>query len=202
MKKTISTLLLLLCIYTAGAQNSNKAVETLTAVQNSIDSYGNFRVAFSINGEKASIEIKENMFKMQSPGIIIWFNGYEQWTYIEESNEVNLTNPENSELNAVNPYHFLKNWHETCTCTLKGEKNVKGKNCKVVELKNKNISDFDSINILVNQNNEITGMTITDANGDEFKIEISKIEKNLSFDDSHFEFDEKDYPNADIIDLR
>lgn len=201
MRKTISTLMLLLFIYTAGAQN-NKAMEILTAVQNSINSYGNFRVAFSINGEKASIDIKENMFKMQSQGIIIWFNGDEQWTYIEESNEVNLTNPENSELNAVNPYHFLKNWHETCTCTFKGEKNIKGKNCKVVELKNKNISDFDNINILINQNNEITGMTITDANGDEFQIEISTIEKNLSFDDSHFEFYEKDYPNTDIIDLR
>lgn len=202
MKRTISALLLLLCIYTAGAQNNNKAIEILTSVQNTIKTYGNFRVAFSINGENASIDIKDNMFKMQSQGIIIWFNGDEQWTYIEESNEVNLTNPESSELNAVNPYHFLKNWHETCTCSFKGEKNIKGKNCKIVELKNKNISDFDNIDIFISQNNEITAMTITDANGDEFKIEISRIEKNLSLDDSHFEFNEKDYPNTDIIDLR
>ncbi len=202
MKKYLTIVLSLFMTLTVAAQNNSKAESILSEVQSKISAYGTFKVAFSINGEKASIEIKGNMFRMKSPGVIIWFNGDEQWTYIEESNEVNLTNPDNSELNAINPYHFLKNWKTTCSCAYKGEKNIKGSKNRIVELKNKNASDFDCINIFVTPENEISGMTIKDANGDEFNIDINKIEKNLSIDDNAFEFDEKKYSNAEIIDLR
>lgn len=202
MRKYLTIILSLFMVFTVVAQNNSKAESILSEVQSKISAYGTFKVAFSINGEKASIEIKGNMFRMKSPGVIIWFNGDEQWTYIEESNEVNLTNPDNSELNAINPYHFLKNWKTTCSCTYKGEKNIKGSKSRIVELKNRNASDFDFINVFITPENEINGMTIKDANGDEFNIDINKIEKNLSIDDSAFEFDEKKYPNAEIIDLR
>lgn len=202
MRKTITLLLsLFIAIFTV-AQNDGKAEGILSEVQRQIAGYGTFKVAFSINGEKASIEIKDNMFRMKSPGITIWFNGDEQWTYIEESNEVNLTNPDNSELNAINPYHFLKNWKTSCRCSYKGEKNIRGSKNRIIELKNNNTSDFDRISVFVTTENEISGMTIRDANGDEFNIDINRIEKNLSIDDSAFEFEENKYPDAEIIDLR
>lgn len=202
-KRIIAYIFLAFCMHIAvNAQNADKAESIITSVQKKIESYNPFSVSADINGENALLTIKGNSFKMVNNSFIIWYNGKDQWTYIKESGEVNITSPDNSELGSVNPYHFLKNWKKTCTCRLTGEKNFNGKACRVVELKTKSKDSFDSIRLFVTPSYEIAGMTIKDVNGTEFNVKVKEIRKNINIKESFFSFDKKECPNAEIVDLR
>lgn len=204
IRKFISATIVFLYITAATitAQNSEKGTNILEHVQKKIESYNTFSINMEINGEKGEITVSGNCFRMSNSLFTVWYNGTDQWTYIKESDEVNITNPDDSELGSINPYSFLKNWKNTCTAVYTGDKKINGKNCSTVELKAKNHSGFDNITIFVSQSFDIEQMTIKDSNGYEFTVQIKGIKKNINKDKTFFSFSRKDCPDAEIIDLR
>ena len=51
--------------------------------------------------------LKGNRFYLNSGGIQSWFDGTTQWSYLESSEEVNVSNPTPEELQTINPYALL-----------------------------------------------------------------------------------------------
>ena len=156
-----------------------------------------FKMTGSMGNTSGTIAIKGKKFHATTPQAIIWFDGKTQWTYMKNNDEVNVTTPTESQLQAINPYNFINLYKNGYDYTL----NKSGKDYVVhltASSKDKKIRElFVTINKSSYQPSQVkllqgTKWTIFD---------ISNLKKqNIS--DSQFRFNAKDFPQAEIIDLR
>ena len=69
------------------------------------------KASFTIKGDQmnasGTIAIKGRKFQASTPQATIWFDGKTQWTYLKKNDEVNVANPTEAELAAINPYNFI-----------------------------------------------------------------------------------------------
>jgi len=156
-----------------------------------------FKMTAGQGSTSGSIAIKGKKFNAATPQAIIWFDGKTQWTYMKNNDEVNVTKPDEAQLQAINPYNFINLYKKGYDMTL----NKSGK-AYVVHLtaatKDKKIkelfitvdkSSYHPTQVKILQNTKWTIFDISDI-------------KKQSIPDSQFKFNAKDYPQAEIIDLR
>ena len=153
---------------------------------------------FTISGPKinqsGSLIVKGRKFRATTPIATIWYDGKTQWTYNKNNDEVNIATPSASDQQSMNPYHFLNLYKQgyTKSMTTKSgtyEIHLVGKGKKISEMYVTIDKYYNLKQIKVKQNGG--WMTITVRNL-----------RNKHIADSAFRFNSKDYPKAEIIDLR
>jgi len=156
-----------------------------------------FKMTGSMGNTIGTIAIKGRKFHATTPQAIVWFDGKTQWTYMKNNDEVNISTPTEAQLQAINPYNFINLYKNGYTATL----NSSGKDYVVhltAATKDKKIRElFITINKTSYNPTQVkllqgTKWTIFDIKG------LKK--QNLS--DSQFRFNAKDFPQAEVIDLR
>lgn len=156
-----------------------------------------FKVTGSMGNTSGTIAIKGRKFHATTPQAIVWFDGKTQWTYMKNNDEVNVTTPTESQLQAINPYNFINLYKNGYDATL----NSSGKDYVVhltASTKNKKIRELF---ITVNKSSN-TPTQVKLLQGTKWTIfDISDLKKQ-SVPDSQFRFNAKDFPQAEIIDLR
>lgn len=200
MKKIITLLLLAV---TAGmpatAQNAKKILDKTASV---IAHKGGASANFSISGKKitatsGSIRIKGNKFTANTPMAVIWFDGKTSWTYMKKNEEVNISNPTAAQLTAMNPYSFINLYKNGYSYTVKNY----GGSYEVhltATAKGKRIQEMY---ITVNRNTYVPSIIRMRQGSNWTTIKISNF-KTANLPDATFRFNAKDYPKAEIIDLR
>ena len=88
-------MLLTLCVSAQGAAQAARILDKTAGV---IGRKGGASANFSVSGKSlgatsGTIAIKGNKFYANTPKTTVWFNGKTQWTYMNTTNEVNVTNP-------------------------------------------------------------------------------------------------------------
>lgn len=158
----------------------------------------------SVNSYDGKAYMKGDKFKIEIPDAITWFNGTTQWVYVKDTEEVNVTTPTNEELQAISPSALFNIYKKGFNLLYKGEKKAAGKTLQEVELTpQKKGGDFTKIIVQIDKTSNIFyKVTLIDKSGLENELIIKNylVDKNLS--DNLFRFEKKDYPDADIIDLR
>ena len=144
-----------------------------------------------------SISIKGKKFHASTPQAIIWFDGKTQWTYMKQNDEVNVSYPTEAELQAINPYNFINIYKEGFKLSSK-----KVNNSYEVHLKAKNKNrKIQEMYIIVDQHSYRPTHVKMYQDGKWTVLLISGL-KTTSLSDGLFQFNAKDYPKAEIIDLR
>ena len=157
----------------------------------------NFRMSGTHGNTKGSIAVKGKKFYATTPQATVWFDGKTQWTYMKNNDEVNVANPTESQLQAINPYNFINLYKKGYNYTLN-----KSGNDYVVHLTASNpqtkikemfISvdkkSYHPTQVKMLQGNKWTIFYITDL-------------RKEALPDSQFRFNAKDFPTAEVIDLR
>ena len=156
-----------------------------------------FKMTGSMGNTSGTIAIKGRKFHATTPQAIVWFDGKTQWTYMKNNDEVNVTTPTESQLQAINPYKFINLYKNGYDATL----NSSGKDYVVhltASTKDKKIRELF---ITVNKSSN-TPTQVKLLQGTKWTIfDISDLKKQ-SVPDSQFRFNAKDFPQAEIIDLR
>ena len=156
-----------------------------------------FKMTGSMGNTSGTIAIKGRKFHATTPQAIVWFDGKTQWTYMKNNDEVNVTTPTESQLQAINPYNFINLYKNGYDATL----NSSGKDYVVhltASTKDKKIRELF---ITVNKSSN-TPPQVKLLQGTKWTIfDISDLKKQ-SVPDSQFRFNAKDFPQAEIIDLR
>ena len=156
-----------------------------------------FKMTGSMGNTSGTIAIKGRKFHATTPQAIVWFDGKTQWTYMKNNDEVNVTTPTESQLQAINPYIFINLYKNGYDATL----NSSGKDYVVhltASTKDKKIRELF---ITVNKSSN-TPTQVKLLQGTKWTIfDISDLKKQ-SVPDSQFRFNAKDFPQAEIIDLR
>ena len=144
-----------------------------------------------------SISIKGKKFHASTPQAIIWFDGKTQWTYMKQNDEVNISNPSESELQAINPYNFINIYKKGFKLSSKKVNNSYEVHLKATDKKRK----IQEMYIIVDQNSYRPTHVKMQQNGKWSVLLISGL-KSTTLNDDLFRFDSKDFPQAEIIDLR
>lgn len=180
------------------SQNQQEVVRILRNVESNIISYGNFTVKLDADGVCSELTISSNMFSIKSDGVELWYDGTTMWTYMEESQEVNVTEPTQEELCYINPYLILKDWNNIFDYKLVS----KASGYIKILLTPRESADYESLMLYVDDKFNICMLSIANNNSDISDIRVTDLKTGIKVDKSMFAFDKKKYPNVEIIDLR
>lgn len=150
------------------------------------------------------IEMKGDKFKLETPDMITWYDGQTQWVYVMRNEEVNVSTPSGDELQLTNPAVLLRQYKKGFSVQYKGTSTTRqAKSAYDITLIPKKKSDIQQIDLQIEKMSNIpAAITITDKNKATVSIYISKWETGKNQADSFFSFNESDYTDAEIIDLR
>ena len=146
----IGTIRGLSLIHILSAQKDKQAREILDKTANARQQAGGIRATFGGTGN-GTLLLKGNQFYLNSGGIQSWFDGKTQWSYLESSEEVNVSNPTPEELQTINPYALLSIYKNGYNYKYAGTKSRNGKQGFEVILTPENKQDITSITLFVSQ---------------------------------------------------
>ena len=189
--------LLLLSALPLSAQTAKEVLDKTASV---VSAKQGAQASFTISGDNmntsGTIAIKGRKFHTTTPQAIIWFDGKTQWTYMKKNDEVNVANPSESELAAINPYNFIYMYKNGYSYTME-----KKNGSFIVHLTTTNKKNIQEMYITVSPKNYIPSQIRLRQQKGWLTISIKNF-KTASISDGTFRFNSKDYPTAEIIDLR
>lgn len=211
MRKNISILVFLLCVFSLSAQNAKDILDKANLAYNKA---GGITASFTVNTEDVKGKtvysqdgkayLKGNKFKIDVPDGITWFDGKTQWVYAKGSDEVNVSNPTGEELAGVSPSVLLSLYKTGFKLNYKGEKKEKTKTVYIVEmipLGKK--TEFSKMIVTIDRaTNIFTSVSTYGKDGVDNHLIINKIQTGVSLADNIFIFNKKEYPGVEVIDLR
>lgn len=203
MKKIISiiTALFIITLSLSAKSTAADAKTILDKAAAKVNLSKGATASFTISGDKlgtqsGTISIKGNKFQASTSTTMVWFDGKTQWTYIKKNEEVNVSTPSAAKQASMNPYTFLNIYKKGYNMSV--ENTASGKQVHLTA-QNKN-AGIKEMYILVDKDYNIKQVKMKQSSG-WYSISISNLKsKNLS--DSAFTFRAKDYPKAEVIDLR
>lgn len=168
------------------------AIQTRSEVQNVSENF------------EGTVDIKGDKFVLRTPDMVTWFNGTTQWSYVERNEEVNVTTPSGEELQMTNPALLLRSYKKGFTAQYKGESTASnGKAAYDIELTPKKKGDILKVELQIEK---FSGLPVTisvfSKNGIRNTIRISNMKTGANQPDSYFDFNPKEFVDAEIIDLR
>ncbi len=185
-------------LFTANAQSAKRVLDKAAAsVTVASGVKANFRMTTTTGNTSGTIAIKGKKFYATTPQAKIWFDGKTQWTYLKNNDEVNVSNPTEAQLQAINPYNFINLYKNGYTYTM----NTAGTNYVIHLTSNSANRKIKELFITVNKKS-YEPMQVKMLQGKKWTtFDITSIKKE-KIADSQFRFNSKDFPKAEIIDLR
>jgi outer membrane lipoprotein-sorting protein len=172
----------------------DKAAATITA-QSGVKA--NFKMTTANGSTSGTIAIKGKKFYATTPQAKVWFDGKTQWTYLKNNDEVNVSNPTEAQLQAINPYNFIHLYKRGYTYTM----NTAGNDYVIHLMASSADRKIKELFISVNKKN-YQPKQVKMLQGKKWTtFDINSIKKE-SIPDSQFRFNAKDFPKAEVIDLR
>jgi outer membrane lipoprotein-sorting protein len=172
----------------------DKAAGTITA-QSGVKA--NFKMTTANGSTSGTIAIKGKKFYATTPQAKVWFDGKTQWTYLKNNDEVNVSNPTEAQLQAINPYNFIHLYKRGYTYTM----NTAGTDYVIHLVANSADRKIKELFISVNKKT-YQPKQVKMLQGKKWTtFDINSIKKE-NIADSQFRFNAKDFPQAEVIDLR
>lgn len=196
MKKAFLFLIISLFAIGASAQDAKKILDKTAAV---VGSKSGAQANFSISGGKlnasGTIAIKGNKFCARTAQATMWYDGKTQWTYMAKTNEVNVANPSAAQQQRMNPYSFISLYKKGYNLSAKKQ----GTGYEV-HMKATGKASIPEMYVTVDASYRPTKVRMLQG-GNWTTITISNFQaKKLS--DATFTFNAKEFPTAEVIDLR
>ena len=176
------------------AQNEQQARKVLDKASSVIKATEGASAQFKISG---TIIIKNNMFHINTSQAMIWFNGKTQWTYLKANNEVNVSTPNASKQAIMNPYAFINMYKHGYKLSMK----TIGNTHQVHLISTSSKASIKEMTISLNKVSSVISSAKILHNGNWLTINISNF-KSKKVSDATFIFNSKDFPSAEVIDLR
>lgn len=202
---------LITCLFTfcmalsLSAQNVD-AVDILDHAADAFRNAGGVEMDFSVSLPEAkysgTILLKGNMFVLKTGGITTWFDGHTQWTYIAENDEVNITTPTQEELQGINPYAWLSLYRHGYDLTLERQDS---KAFHILMTASRDDLQLERVALSIEKTSFhplALSLTAKGSDENEVVITINAYRTGKNYADSMFVFNPKEYPTAEIIDMR
>lgn len=184
------------------AQNNQQARKildkTAAIIGNKAGASANFTYSHPKLGKtNGSIAIKGAKFYARTPQATVWFDGKTQWSYLKQTNEVNISSPSHTQQVSMNPYTFIymyKSGYQLYSKTV-------GNNYQIRMVAQNKRSSISEMYILINKRSYIPAQIKIKQGNQWSTIQVRNFRtKNLP--NNLFVFKSRDFPSAEVIDLR
>ena len=191
-------MMFLLCVG-AHAESAKRILDKAAA---SVSNPGGVQAHFQMiskqfGSTEGQIAVKGNKFHATTPDATIWFDGKTQWTYMKGNDEVNISNPTEAQLQAINPYNFINIYKNGYSLSAKKVENFYEVHLVPKDKKRK----IQEMYIIVDCNSYHPTHVKMKQKDKWSTIIISQL-STATLSDNLFQFNSKDFPKAEIIDLR
>ena len=186
------------CLY---AQTDAKAAEVLDKAFSIWTVDSGIRAEFGGN-ENGVLLLKGEKFYLDNGNIKSWYDGETQWSYVSDTEEVNISHPTPEELQSINPYHILMRYKTDFDYTYNGSHTRNGVKGHAIVLTPKHSDNREMIRIFVSNTSQPLAMKIEQNGQTLSEINVTSFKINQKLEDSMFRFNKTLYPDAEIIDLR
>jgi outer membrane lipoprotein-sorting protein len=199
MKKYFSFIMMSLLCVGAYAESAKRILDKAAA---SVSNPGGVQAHFQMiskqfGSTEGQIAVKGNKFHATTPDATIWFDGKTQWTYMKGNDEVNISNPTEAQLQAINPYNFINIYKNGYSLSAKKVENFYEVHLVPKDKKRK----IQEMYIIVDCNSYHPTHVKMKQKDKWSTIIISQL-STATLSDNLFQFNSKDFPKAEIIDLR
>ena len=215
MRKYIfSILIALLTLPVIAQQQQSQAKVVLDKTAEVFRKAGGIKADFTVksfskgnfSGEgSGTIQLKGDKFLLKTPESITWFDGKTQWSYLTGSDEVNISTPTPEELQTLNPYMMLSIYQKGFSYKLGAIDHFRGTPVyQIILTSTDRKQDLACIIVYITKDTYQPLFILLQQRGNKNRSEITitNYKTGLDYTDSTFVFDKKQYPQAEIIDLR
>ena len=198
MKKIIFALSLMMICATAFAQTAKEVLDkTANAVSNPNGISADFKMSGGMGNASGTIAVKGKKLQATTPFATIWFDGKTMWTYMKKNDEVNVTTPNDAQLQKINPYNFINLYKKGYDMTMS-----KSSTAYTVHLTAQAQSNNIQELFITVDKKSYHPTQVKMLQGKKWTIfDISNL-KAQKLADTMFTFNSKDFPSAEVIDLR
>lgn len=198
MERIKITLVLLLMAVVSYGQTARQVLEKTAGI---VSARSGTQAMFTIKSERmntsGTISLKGKKFHATTPQATIWFDGKTLWSYLQSNDEVNVTTPSDAELAAINPYNFIYMYKKGYNIDMK----KKGGSYVVHLTATDKKSGIQEMYVTILQKTSVPSQVRMKRGKEWMTIDIRNFQKK-SLADGLFRFNSKDFPQAEIIDLR
>ncbi|MCK9423069.1 MAG: outer membrane lipoprotein carrier protein LolA [Bacteroidales bacterium] len=209
MRVTFSGLLLIFSLLGFSQSKDQKAIALLNEVSAKTKAYKSIKVDFTytmentkakINEEKkGSLLVSGDKYKMSASGQTVICDGKTIWTYIKESNEVQINSLDNKD-DALTPSKLLTSYNANYKSKIirSSEPGIES-----VELIPNTAKNFTKAILGIDKaKKQIRSFTLFDKSGNTFTYKIITFLTDTPVTTADFSFDEKKFPGVEVIDMR
>ena len=201
MKRLLTIGILVLLPYYLGAQTDRKAEEVLDKALSELSKTSGIRADFA-GTEQGFLLLKGEKFYLNSGGIQSWYDGKTQWSYVADTEEVNISHPTQEELQAINPYLILMRYKTDFDYNYKGTQTRNGVKGHEIVLTPKHSGNREVIRVFISHSHQPLAIKVEQDGRTMSEINVIKYQTNQKLEDGMFRFNKSLYPNAEIIDMR
>lgn len=185
-----------------------KAEKILKDLSANTKSYSYMDVDFDFNfintskdineSQKGNIKINQNKFRLDLNQQLIISDDSIQWIYLKESNELQIMEYDSQD-EMISPnklFTIYENGYKSQYIELK-------ENNHIIDLFPIESNEFKNIQLHIDQDKiQLKKIILFDKNGGSFSYLITKFISDKEIDENAFRFNEANYPDLEIIDLR
>jgi outer membrane lipoprotein carrier protein len=212
MKEILSIVLIIMTFSCFAQTKDPKATALLDEVSAKTKSYKSIKAEFSytmenkqakINEEKkGSLLLSGDKYRLTVAGQVVICDGKTIWTYIEESNEVQINNLNNKD-DALTPSKLLTSYSDNFKSKIIKDNNQNDPNLETLELIPNTSKSFTKAIIAIDKTKkQVKSFSLSDKNGNIFTYRISKFTTDLPVNPTDFSFDKSKFPGVEVIDMR
>lgn len=205
--RILTVLILLLSTafcYTPYVSAKETATDLLDKVATNLKNQKSLKIGYTISADSHQqngiLTISGERFSISSPQIASWYDGKTQWTYSTQTNEVNITEPTDEELQQVNPFAIIKSFREHYKASMQQSSDK----VKTIDLKASNPrSDIADVSLTFRNGSLYPSVIkLTLSNRQVITININTTTPGGELPISEFQYDEKSHPEVPVVDLR
>ena len=201
MKKLFTLWMLALLPFCISAQTDTKAAGILDNVLEDLSKSSGIRADF-VGSETGFLLLKGEKFYLNNGNIQSWYDGKTQWSYVADTEEVNISHPTHDELQGINPYLILIRYKTDFNYTYKGSQARNGVKGHEIILTPKRSEHSEIIRVFVSTAYQPLAMKVEQNGKVLSEINVTSYKTNQKLEDGMFKFNKSLFPNAEVIDMR
>lgn len=213
MKKLFLLLLSMLAVQVGWAQkddNALKVLDAMSAKYQNIPAYS-ADIVYSLENEtegineefNGKITVKGEKYKLELDEQVVINNGQTFWTYLPDVNEVNIDNYDPAE-DEISPSKIYEAYKKGYKYVYIGDETMDGKAHAVIDLvPDDKDAQYFKIKLYINKGDDsLSKWIMYDKSGNQYQYTIKNFNGKITPGESFFVFNEADYPDVEVIDLR
>jgi len=155
--------------------------------------------------QTGTLQLKGTKYKLEFKGQAIFCDSKTQWTYIKESNEVQINNAPDPNASDINPINIFTLYEKGYKYKYEKEELVNGAKADIINLypTDPDKKSYHTIRLTIDKaNKQITVVKILNKNGTSNTITVKNFTPNSEMADAMFTFNKADYKGVEVVDLR